>query len=469
MAYEKQVLLPHKMSQFGPALTVGDLNGDGFEDVFVGGAKGQAGQIFIQNTQGRLTGLPDPVLQADAAYEDVAASFFDADNDGDLDLYIVSGGNSYPPQSKMYQDRLYINRGFGSLKKDETRLPKFRDSGACVKPFDYDGDGDLDLFVGGRHTPWDYPSPAISRLLRNDGDTFTDITKTHAKEFIFLGMATDAIWTDFNNDQQTDLIVVGEWMPITFFENQNGQLTKNPKFQISNSTGWWYSIHGDDFDEDGDTDFVVGNLGLNYKYKATPTEPFEVHYDDFDANGKKDIVLSYYNNGEQYPLRGRSCSSEQIPELKEKFGSYNIFANANLKEVYTPVALQEALHLSATNFATSYIENKGSGNYELRPLPNSAQVSSTNTILSDDYNKDGHLDILIAGNLFPAEIETPRNDGGIGLLLYGNGKGVFKPVPSTESGIVLNGDVKDIQTVQTPNGPILIIANNDDCLQTLKQ
>ncbi len=467
--YAKQVLLPHKQSQFGPALAKGDLNGDGLEDVFVGGAVGQAGQFFIQTTNGQFVGLPAPSLQADAAYEDVAATFFDADNDGDLDLYIVSGGNEFVPQSKMYQDRLYLNDGHGSIKKTTTQLPKFRDSGACVKPFDYDNDGDLDLFVGGRHIPWAYPSPAISRLLQNNDGVFTDITNKKAKDLIYSGMVTDATWTDFNQDGQTDLILVGEWMSITFLENKNGNLTKTEQSIINASddqpidhTGWWYSLHANDFDGDGDDDYVVGNLGLNAKYKASQIAPFEVHYDDFDNNGKKDIVLSYYNFGEQYPLRGRSCSAEQIPEIKEKFGSYNIFASSNLSTIYTPNALEKALHYSAKTFASVYIENKGNGIFSLKALPQAAQVSSVNSILSNDYNEDGHLDLLIAGNLYPAEIETPRNDGGIGLLLYGNGKGDFKPVAPLESGISLPYDVKQMLPVATPKGELIIIGNNDE-------
>jgi len=474
--YKKQVLLPHKQSQFGPALAKGDLNGDGLEDVFVGGAKGQSGQIFIQTPNGQFVATQDPNLKMDAAYEDVGATFFDADADGDLDLYVVSGGNESAPQSKMYQDRLYINYDHGSIKKATTQLPKFRDSGACVKPFDFDNDGDVDLFVGGRHMPWDYPSPAISRLLENDQGVFTDVTKNKAKDLIFSGLVTDATWTDFNQDGQTDLIIVGEWMPITFLENKNGVFSKTtPKLltgetnQEIDHTGWWYSIHANDFDGDGDDDYVVGNLGLNYKYQATQSEPFEVHYDDFDNNGKKDIVLSYYNFGEQYPLRGRSCSAEQIPELKEKFGSYNIFASSNLSTVYTPDALKEALQYSAKLFATVYVENQGNGTFSVNPLPNAAQISSTNTILSDDYNQDGHLDILIAGNLYTAEIETPRNDSGIGLLLYGDGKGKFTPVSSDKSGVVLPYDVKKMISLNTPNGDLIIVGNNDDKVIVLKK
>ena len=474
--YSKQILLPHKQSQYGPALAKGDVNGDGLEDLFLGGAHGQSGQFFLQQSNGQFTELSSPVISADAAYEDVDASLFDADNDGDLDLYVVSGGNEFPPQSKMYQDRLYLNQGNGKFTKSENILPKFRDSGGSVEPFDYDQDGDFDLFIGGRHIPWDYPSPAISRLLRNDGGTYRDITRTHAKDLIFSGLVSDAVWTDFNQDGQTDLIMVGEWMPLTFLENKDGVLTKTePRMMAADSgksglyTGWWYSVHANDFDGDGDEDLVVGNLGLNYKYKATSDEPFEVHYDDFDDSGQKDIVLSYYNFGEQYPLRGRSCSAQQIPDIKKKFGSYNIFASSNLSTVYGPSALQEALHYSATSFASIYVENRGNQGYKISELPKMAQLSSINAILSDDYNEDGHLDILIAGNLYAAEIETPRNDASIGLLLFGDGKGNFRPAPAVESGIVLPYDVKKMVEISTPDGRLILTGNNDDKVMGLRQ
>jgi hypothetical protein len=466
--YEKQVLLPHKMSQFGPALAVGDVNGDGFEDVFAGGAKGFSAQLFIQSSQGDFVNVPRPVFQTDKDFEDVDATFFDVDNDGDLDLYVVSGGNTFPPQNKMYQDRLYINEG-GKFQKSESILPRFRESGSCIKPHDFDGDGDLDLFIGGRHNPWDYPAPTVSRLLRNDGGNFTDITKKNAKDLIFLGMVTDAVWTDFDSDGDSDLMIVGEWMPITFFENNNGKFEKigDEQLAIGSQVGWWYSIEKSDIDEDGDDDYFVGNLGLNYKYKASDLEPFEVHYDDFDQSGKKDIVLSYYNFGERYPLRGRSCSSEQVPVLKEKFPSYNIFASADLETVYGGDNLANALHYSANTFANVFIENRGKGDFKITRLPNEAQVSSINDFLIDDFDQDGKKDILLAGNLYPAEIETTRNDASIGLLLKGDGNGNWQPLKAKQSGVSLPFDIKKIRKVKTANGDLYLFGVNDGRLQVL--
>lgn len=458
--YAKQVLLPHKMSQFGPALTSGDVNADGRVDLFLGGAIGQPGQIYLQDASGNFVPHQVPVLSEDELSEDMDAAFFDADGDGDLDLYVVSGGNGFRQQYKLYQDRLYLNDGQGGFSKAENALPRFRDSGGCVRPFDFDADGDLDLFVGGRHVPWDYPSPAVSRLLRNDGGVFSDITQSHAKDLVYLGLVTDAVWTDYDTDGQSELLVVGEWMPLTVFEMQKGKLKKT-KHALPNTEGWWYSIAAADMDADGDEDLILGNLGLNYKYKASPKEPFEVHYTDFDENGSKDIVLSYYNFGEQYPLRGRSCSSEQVPEIKKKFKSYNLFADATLDEVYGERDLEEALNYKAYGFASLYVENQGDGRLAASPLPAAAQVSSVNDQVVTDVDGDGYLDLVLAGNLFTSEIETSRNDAGVGMWLRGDGQGAFTAVPAHRSGLYLPADVKQLELVESGGMLLLLAAVND--------
>lgn len=462
--YAKQVLLPHRMSAFGPAMAAGDINGDGLEDLYFGGAVGQAGAIYLQTADAQFTSTKTPVFDQDKLQEDMDAALIDFDQDGDLDLYVVSGGNAFPQQNKQYQDRLYLNDGKGQFKKSQDVLPRFRDSGGCVRPFDYDSDGDLDLFVGGRHVPWDYPSPAVSRLLRNDNGRFTDVTKTEGRDFISLGLVTDATWTDYDQDGQTDLVVVGEWMPITFFKNTNGKFTKE-QTAFPNSTGWWYSIISEDMDGDGDEDLVAGNLGLNYKYKATEKEPFEVHYTDFDQNGSRDIVLSYYNFGKQYPLRGRSCSSEQVPIITKKFESYNLFADATLDEVYSPNKLDEALNYEAYTFASMYLENKGNGVYEPQALPSEAQVSATNSIIAKDLDGDGLKDLLMAGNLYSSEIETTRNDAGVGLFMKGDGAGQFTVISAAESGLYLPFDTKHLQILRNRDQTFLVAAVNNGAPQ----
>ena len=384
------------MSNFGPGLAVGDVNGDGLEDFFVGGAAGFAGQIQLQQSNKTFEAVQIAAFEKDKHHEDLGAEFFDADNDGDLDLYVVSGGNEFIENSPELQDRLYRNLGNGKFVRSGA-LPKVVGSGSRVISNDYDSDGDLDLFVGGRLLPGTYPRPGRSYLLRNDNGKFTDVTDELAPELSNLGMVTDAKWTDYNSDGMMDLVVVGEWMPVTLFENQGGKLIEATNNSgLENSQGWYYSLVVADIDQDGDEDFIAGNLGLNYKYKASSAAPFEVYSHDFDGNGSLDIVLSYHEHGELVPLRGKSCSTDQIPGLSQQFPTYEAFGEANLRDVYGQ-QLDQAYNLQAKTFATSYIENLGDGSFKIHQLPNHAQFSSVNSVLVDDYNEDGHLDLLIAG------------------------------------------------------------------------
>ncbi|MGB0981623.1 MAG: VCBS repeat-containing protein [Winogradskyella sp.] len=463
--FTNESLLPHKMSQFGPALTVGDVNNDGLDDFFVGGAKGFSGALYIQNKDETFVLSNSKTWTIDKKHEDVGAQFFDADNDGDLDLYVVSGGNEWKANSNMYQDRLYINTN-GSFKKDNSRLPKLFSSGSCVKPFDFDNDGDLDLFVGGRLKAQTYPFSGTSYLLENTNGTFKNITKNKASKLLNIGMVTDAIWTDFNNDNQTDLIVVGEWMGISFFKNDNGNFTLQEN-KIPNSNGWWNTIEAADLDNDGDMDYVLGNLGLNYKYKASKDEPFEVYATDFDDNGTNDIVLGYYNNSTLFPLRGRECSSNQMPFIKEKFPTYTVFGSANLEEVYGKEKLEEALHLKSYTFASIILENTKNG-FKMIPLPNEAQFSSINAILIKDFNTDNLKDIVIAGNLYQSEVETPRNDASYGLYLENKGNNKFTAIKSAKSGIHIKGDVKKVKPIVINGENCFLVGKNNETLNVIK-
>jgi hypothetical protein len=331
-----------------------------------------------------------------------------------------------------------------------------------VKPFDFDKDGDLDLFIGGRVVPGKYPTPSNSRLLENDGGTFKDVTEVMAPQFMSLGLVTDAEWADLENDGRVDLIVVGEWMPVSVFTyHPSGFEDRTGSLNLADQTGWWYSVTVEDLNDDNQQEIIAGNLGLNYKYKTSPEEPFQVYYHDFDANGTGDIVLGYFNDGELFPLRGRQCSSDQMPFIKKKFATYDAFGKANLREIYG-ADLNEAQHYVANTFATT-IYHIGEQGYEPHPLPNYAQLSAVNGCLVSDYTGDGIKDLLIAGNLYPVEVETTRNDASIGLLLKGLEGGGFEPVGVRESGFFAPGDVKHLLRLNLANGEegILVVRNND--------
>ena len=473
--FSRESLLPHQMSRFGPSLAVADVNGDGLEDVYLGGAVNQAGVLFLQTTNSTFRKSQSQPWAKERGSEDVDALFFDADSDDDIDLYVVSGGNEHESGSIQYQDRLYLNDGKGTFSKSQA-LPRFLCSGSKVITADYDQDGDLDLFVGGRQVPGQYPLPASSTLLRNDSQggkvVFTAVTEQVAPDLQDLGMVTDASFGDFNQDQMVDLMIVGEWMnPILLVQNQGQFVNQSENFGLQSEKGWWFGLISYDFDQDGDLDFVAGNLGKNYKYHASPKEPFEVYAHDFDGSGSLDIVLGYQKQGSQYPLRGRECSSNQMPFIKEKFPTYDQFAKASLVEVYGAAPLQEALHYQAYNFNTTYFENLNGSGFGARSLSLEAQLSVVNSLLTTDVNDDGHMDIILAGNLFVAEVETVRSDAGMGLVLLGDGKGDFTPVESEESGLFLHKDVRGMKSISLgeKKNKAIIVVNNDDYVQVIQK
>ena len=471
--FAREPLLPHRTSRYGPGVAVADINADGLDDFFVGNAKGRKAVLYIQNDQEKFDVLPGP-WEEDEEYEDTGALFFDADQDGDPDLYIVSGGNDASQSPSLYQDRLYINTS-GRFVKARNALPPMHTSGQAVATYDFDRDGDEDLFVGGRIVPGRYPHPPKSYLLRNDGADgrvkFSDVTSEVAPALTAPGLVTSAIWDDFNADGWADLIIAGEWMPIRFIQNNAGRFEEiTDKTGLSNLEGWWYSLAKADFDQDGDMDYIAGNLGLNYKYKASPRQPFEVYANDFDENGSQDIVLSYQKGKKLLPVRGRECSSQQVPAIKVRFTTYEAFADASLQEIYGRSVLGQSLHYQAKTFAHQWIENKGNGIFVKYPLPHMAQFSSINSIEVFDYNQDTYPDLLLAGNLYHAEVETPRGDASLGLILTTNPDGGFKAVPPGRSGLMLTGEMRSIQHLQVGRvkTTAFLFARNDDPLLLLK-
>ena len=467
-----EVLLPHKTSSFGPNVSVGDLNGDGKDDFFMSGSFSYSSAIFFQNDKGGFTRQNFDFLKKDAFSEDLGSLIFDADNDGDNDIYVVSGGNEFSYLSKKLQDRLYINNGSGNFIKSENSIPSMITSGQSVIGNDFDKDGDIDLFISGRLVPGNYPYPANSYLLENVSKTgkpkFIDVTETKASFLQKLGLATSASFTDINSDGWEDLVVVGEWMPIKIFINEKGNRfsDKSKEYGLSDTSGWWFSVKSADFDKDGDQDLIVGNLGLNYKYKADTEETFDIYFNDFDGNKKNDIVLSYFNDGKKYPVRGRECSSQQIPTIKKKFKDYDSFSKATLEDVYGE-KLNKSLHYSVKSFSSIYLENKG-GSFKTHKLPNEAQISPINQILIDDFDNDSHIDILVAGNLYGSEVETPRADAGRGLYLKGDSKGNFKPLEIRNSGLNIDGDTKDLDIISIQGNKYIIASKNNDYIQFIK-
>ncbi|CAN5383714.1 VCBS repeat-containing protein [soil metagenome] len=472
--FKYQVLLPHKISQYGPALAVADINNDGLDDFYIGGASGSAGKMFRQNIDGTFSEISIHAWEMDKAQEDVSALFFDANGDGLMDLYVVCGGNEFRKGDEYYQDKFYLNKGNGIFEKIDSALPKVTESGSTVIATDFDNDGYIDLFVGGRVTPRNYPTAPKSYILKNKSSSstikFVDVTEEVAPDLLDLGMVTQASCIDVDGDDYQDLILIGEWMGITYLKNEKGTFVNySESAGLSDSQGWWFGMVSGDFDKDGNQDFIMGNLGQNYKYQAKEDSPFSLYVYDYDNNNKHDIVLSYIDKGVKVPVRGRECSSQQIPAIKTKFKDYHSFAIASLEEIYSTDHLEKSTHYQVKSFAHCFMKNFGNGQFELIPLDNFTQISSINTMVTLDVNQDGHLDVVYAGNLYGSEVETPRNDASYGGLLIGDGKGGFISQMPYESGLMIKGEVKSAQKIKLAGGHEgILFAKNNDYLQLVK-
>ncbi len=469
--FDRDQLIYHMLSADGPRMSNGDVNGDGLEDFYVGGAKDQSGVLYVQTAHGEFKRTNEKILAEDKASEDIGSTFFDADGDKDLDLYVCSGGNEFSSNSVELSDRLYVNDGKGNFKKSPQVLPASNfESTSVVKSADYDGDGDQDLFVGVRLLPFVYGVPVNGYLLNNNGaGVFTNVTKEIAPGLMNAGMITDATWADIDGDKDFDLVVVGEYMPIKVFINEKGSFVdQSIPAGLGKTNGWWNRIEGADLDGDGDIDFVVGNHGLNSRFKATVDRPVCMYINDFDQNGSVEQIICSYNGDKSYPLVLRHDLVKQIPSLKKKYLKYETYKDQTISDIFTPEQLKNALKLDVFELETSILLNDGNGKFRLKSLPVEAQLAPVFGIEIDDFDKDNFVDILLGGNFHKAKPEVGRYDASYGILLKGNGEGEFKPLSAVESGIRIDGEVRDILTIQSGREKLVLVARNNDTLLTFK-
>jgi len=468
--FVRQPLLPNKLSQPGPGIAFADVDGNGSEDFFIACPNGQTGAIFFNDGKGNFSiKTTDPFDKIEDT-EDVGVLFFDADSDGDADLYLSSGGYEYDKGDSRTKDRLYLNDGKGAFTPASNgALPNFTDNSSCVIASDFDRDGDLDLFVGGRVVSGEYPIAANSRLLINESTPggaikFIEAAPEKAPGLKNSGLVTSALWSDVDTDGWLDLLVTHEWGPIKLFLNKKGILTEATKSAgLANHLGWWNSIVGGDIDNDGDIDYAVGNAGLNTKYHASPEHPVLIYYGDYSGDGPRRLIEAKYEGDTLYPGRGKSCSTNAMPHLAKKFTSFHDFASAPLAKIYSADKLSSSEAFTANTLESGVLINDGSGKFTFQDLPNEAQSSPIFGLSLCDVDGDGNLDLYAVQNFTATQFETPPFRGGLSILLLGDGTGQFQPVPSNQSGLLVAGDGRGLaQTDFNGDGrPDFVVGVND--------
>ena len=466
--FDREPLMTHLLSTEGPALAVGDVNGDGLDDLYAGGAKWQPGRLLLQQPDGSFRASVEPAIAADSLSEDVDAAFFDANGDGHPDLVVASAGNEFWGDADALRPRLYLNDGQGHFRRAPDAFPGIFENASCVVPGDFDGDGKMDLFIGSRVVSRQYGISPKSHLLRNDGTGhFTDVTAQVAPGLADAGMVTSATWVDYDHDGKLDLVVVGEWTPVRVFHNEGGRLVERTKEAgLGGTEGWWNHVQAVDLTGTGRKDLVLGNLGLNTYLRATAEEPARMYVGDFGHNGTLEQVLTFYKHGVSYPVAGRDEIVKLVPPLRSRYPSYSAFGASTITDIFPESDLRAARVLEARSFASAVARNNGNGTFTLRALPAEAQFAPVYASVAGDFDGDGRTDLLLGGNFFGFQPLIGRADASYGTLLHGMGDGTFTPVSMERSGLLLDGQVRHAALLRAADGGrLLVVARNNDRLQ----
>jgi enediyne biosynthesis protein E4 len=471
--YDREPLMPHLLSTEGPRLAVGDVNGDGLDDFYVGGAKWQAGRLYLQSADGTFRASPQPSIAADSVAEDIGATFFDANGDGHPDLLVVSGGNEFWGEDDALLPRLYLNDGKGNFQRARGALPNIFENGSCAAVGDFNGDGHPDVFIGSRVVARGYGLIPKSHLLENDGaGHFRDVTLEKAPALSQAGMVSSAAWIDYDHDGKLDLVVVGEWMPVRVFHQEGGKLVDRTKEAgLAGTNGWWNSVEAVDLRGTGHPDLVLGNLGLNSFLQASAKEPVRLYINDFSHSGGGNVeqILTSYRDGISYPVAGRDELLSKIPSLRERFPTYKDFGASRIEDIFPASDLKAAQVREADTFASAIAFNNGNGTFVLRRLPDEAQFAPIYASVADDFDGDGRIDLVVAGNLYGVTPIIGRYDASYGLLLRGMGDGRFRPVEMEPSGIRIDGEVRDMKELRGAGGErSIVVARNDGRVLVLR-